>query len=91
MAAVVRLASRAHDANCPLATSSDDRGVRFLSLAAPPVFEQRPDGTRQGMAVGEAMKELRGRKARSLRLVAIQEAPILPGAKMTAVMVARMR
>lgn len=55
------------------------------------VFEQRPDGTRQGMAVGEAMKQLRGRKARSLRLVAIQEAPILPGAKMTAVMVARMR
>ncbi|MDF2901574.1 MAG: hypothetical protein K0Q62_1633 [Phenylobacterium sp.] len=37
------------------------------------------------------MKEPRGRKARSLRLVAIQEAPILPGAKMTAVMVARMR
>lgn len=55
------------------------------------VFEQRPDGTRQGIAVGEAMKQLRGRKARSLRLVAIQEAPILPGAKMTAVMVARLR
>lgn len=55
------------------------------------VFEQRPDGTRQGMAVGEAMKQLRGRKARNLRLVAIQEAPILPAAKMTAVMAARLR
>lgn len=55
------------------------------------VFEQRPDGTRQGIAVGEAMKQLRGRNARSLRLVTIQEAPILPGAKMTAVMVTRLR
>lgn len=55
------------------------------------VFEQRPDGTRHGMAVGEAMKQLRGRKARSLRLVAIQEAPIMPGAKMTAMVVARLR
>ena len=55
------------------------------------VFEQRPDGTRQGMAVGEAMKQLSGRKARSLRLVTIHEAPILPGGNMTAVMVARLR
>ncbi|MBR7620866.1 hypothetical protein JKL49_15835 [Phenylobacterium sp. 20VBR1] len=55
------------------------------------VFEQRPDGTRQGIPIGEAMKQLRGRKAHSLRLVAIQEAPILPGSKMTAVMVARLR
>lgn len=54
-------------------------------------FEQRPDGTRHGMAVGEAIKQLRGRKARSLRLVAIQEASIMPGAKMTALMVAHLR
>jgi hypothetical protein len=69
-------------------------GVRAQALTQQQsgfVFEQRPDGTRQGMTMGEAMKQLRGSKAHSLRLVAIQEVPILPGAKMTAVMVARLR
>lgn len=55
------------------------------------IFEQRPDGARQGMAANEAMKQLGGRKAPSLRLVMIQEAPFFPGAKMTAVMAARLR
>jgi hypothetical protein len=78
-----------------LARTEAALGVGAPQTLAPQVsgfiFEQQPDGTRQAMAAGEAMKQLRGRKARSLRLVTVPDAAIAPGAKMTAVAVTRLR